>query len=79
MAPSRTSETEFKYIWELRFKAVLAETDARLLLGLIKKTRDTMAKRLGVLAIHEHPSALAEYLAIQDADLQLRALEQQGK
>jgi hypothetical protein len=67
------------YIWQQRYQAALTETDPFLLQQHILKARDAMAKRLGVLAIYKHPSALTEYRAIYDADAQLKILERQAK
>jgi hypothetical protein len=65
------------YIWQRSYQNALTETDPSLLREHIKKARDAMGKRLGTLAIRKHPTAMDEYRAIQDADVQLKILERQ--
>jgi hypothetical protein len=67
------------YIWQQRYEDALTETDLVILVQLIKRARDAMGKRLGTLAIRKHPTALAEYRAIQDAIAQLNVLERGSK
>lgn len=64
-----------EYIWQTRYEAALTETDPFRLREHIRRTREAMGKRLGILAIYKHTTARAEYRAITDAENQLKVLE----
>ncbi len=63
------------YIWREQFWSALMEPRPERMLEHIKKARDTMNRRLEVLAIRKHRTAMLEYNAIRDAEVLLKTLE----
>ncbi len=75
----RLRPVQFDYIWQRHYADALVEVDPTLMRHHIAKTREAMDKRLGILAIRKFPLAMAEYRAIEDAEVQLKVLERQIK